>query len=137
MKKVSALVLTVCLFLMSVVAFAGEVDVPFGYGDEYSTSENPFTFVYEYDAPGDSSYNINSRSGILEYGYVTSTANVNVYSSTDKTVAIGYVGYRERVYVLYTAGSMYCIEFKNVNTLTRGFIDANKISFPSYGWERP
>lgn len=121
------------IVVMAVPATATEVEAPDGYGMEYSTPEFPFTFI----SADDRAVSI-MRYGVLGYGYVNSTSNVNVYSSTDKTNRIGFVGHRERVYVLYYSGdyTMYCIEFMNVNTRDRGFVDANKITVRTE-WERP
>jgi len=136
MKKGLSLILLACILCTNLVpVFATEIEVPEYYGYEYSPTDSPFTFVYGTEE--NSIVENNSRSGVLKYGYVTSTSDVLVYTSTDKTTSIGFVGYRERVYVLYVAGSMYYIEFKNINTLDHGFVDANKISIPSYNWERP
>ena len=105
------------VIVMALPATATEAEAPDGYAMEYSTPEFTFTFISK-----DDSLNI-MRYEVLGYGYVNSTSNVNVYSSTDKTSRIGFVGHRERVYVLYYSGdyTMYCIEFMNVNTRDRGF----------------
>lgn len=106
------------VIVMALPATATEAEAPDGYGMEYSTPEFPFTFI-----SADNRAVSIMRYGVLGYGYVNSTSNVNVYSSTDKTNRIGFVGHRERVYVLYYSGdyTMYCIEFMNVNTRDRGF----------------
>ena len=120
------------VIVMALPATATEAEAPDGYAMEYSTPEFTFTFISK-----DDSLNI-MRYEVLGYGYVNSTSNVNVYSSTDKTSRIGFVGHRERVYVLYYSGdyTMCCIEFMNVNTRNRGFVDANKITVRTE-WERP
>lgn len=134
MKKILSAVLgVVMIVVMAVPTIAAVVNVPDGYGIEYSTPEFPFTFI----SADDRAVSI-MRYGVLGYGYVNSTSNVNVYSSADKTNKIGFVGHRERVYVLYYSGdhTMYCIEFMNVNTRDRGFVDASKITVRT-SWERP
>ncbi len=139
MKKAITVILLVCMIFTNVVSTAAtEIEVPDGYGNEYSTPENPFTFIY--DTGENYVPNPSARYGVLKYGYVTGSKNVSVYSSTDKTEQLGYVGPRERVYVLYLAGtnnSMYYIEYVNVNKVDRGFVDGSSIKIPAYDWERP
>ncbi len=137
MKKILSAVFSVTIIVaMAVSAMAAVIEVPDDYGMEYSTPEFPFTFIQAHT--NDSRMDSVMRFGIVEYGYVNSTSNVDVYSSVDKTNKIGFVGYRERVYVLYYSGdhTMYYIEFMNVNTCDRGFVDVSKITIPT-SWERP
>lgn len=136
MKKILSAVLGVVMVIaMALPTMATVAEVPDGYGMEYSTPEFPFTFISANDSNRTSSI---MRYGVLGYGYVNSTTNVNVYSSIYKTNRIGFVGHRERVFVLYYSGdyTMYCIEFMNVNTRDRGFVDVSKITV-STSWERP
>lgn len=138
MKRYVSIIIAIFLIVISAVpVMADTIEEPYWYSAEYSTAAHPFTFIY--DLPESENTNFAARFGVATYGSVKSTSNVDVYSTAQKTEKIGYVGYRERVFVISYSGdkTMYYIEFKNVNTTARGYVDVSAIKVPSSQWERP
>lgn len=77
-----------------------------------------------------------TTSGVL--GYITASGNTYVYSGKGTGTMLGYVTFREIVYISAISGNYAYIQFKNASgVLTYGYIDNNSVYSPAYGWSTP
>ncbi|MDR2654868.1 MAG: M23 family metallopeptidase [Oscillospiraceae bacterium] len=76
-------------------------------------------------------------SGVL--AYVRSSGNQTVYSTASTSgSSLGYVSYREIVYVISVSGTYAYIEFENgSHVLTRGYVPTTALYTPALGWSVP
>lgn len=89
------------------------------------------------------------REGVLFYGgtrattanvlgYITASGKTYVYSGKGTGTQLGYVTFREIVFIHSISGNYAYIQFKNASgVLTDGYINNNAVYSPAYGWAIP
>lgn len=71
-------------------------------------------------------------------GYITAPGKTYVYSGKGTGTQLGYVTFREIVFISSISGNYAYIQFKNASgNLTYGYIDNNAVYSPAYGWATP
>lgn len=77
-----------------------------------------------------------TTTGVL--GYITASGNTTVYSGKGTGTNLGYVTFREIVYVSSISGNYAYVKFKNANSVLKyGYIPNSAVYSPAYGWSTP
>lgn len=149
MKKIFwACLIFIVVLTMSVVpsfAIGGGHVYPGAMDDHGSADTTPLFEMSEEELNNlrDSSKETSTRAvtNINKYATITASGNQHpVYASASTTASVnGYVGYRERIYVIQEwSQGFYYIKFLNAsNAVTYGYIQTSKVYIPSYNFARP
>lgn len=77
-----------------------------------------------------------TTSGVL--GYITASGSTTVYSGQGTGTNLGFVTFREIVYINSISGNYAYIQFKNASgVITNGYIANSSVYSPAYGWSTP
>ena len=145
---------TICLLIavssLVTVSFADTVEIaPPGYGNDYSTQDNPYIFgtkANEMSEEEKAENNIvdpfsvvSTRASVEKLCFVDGTSNWDVYSTANGNTKIGFVGPRERVYVKNNNenSSRYYITFLSYGVEKQGYVDKRAVKVPDTNWARP
>lgn len=77
-----------------------------------------------------------THSGVL--GYISASGKTYVYSSPGTGTQLGYLTFREIVYIRTISGSYAYVQFKNASgNFQYGYINNTAVYSPAYGWNKP
>ena len=130
-------------------AFEMPVEIPPpGYGEQYSTPENPFNFGPRADKMTPEQEKaagiVDPFAGIQPFATVEKLCYIaggsyTVYSTATGSSSKGFVSSRERVWVYNnnSNANRYYIRFLNYGTIDYGYVDKAAVKIPSTSWSAP